>query len=493
MEGKELLLFQLGPVQEFIAQAAEVADLWAGSYLLSSLILAGEKKVPGWDDAERINKNFVFPNFTETTVIDAMEGKDRIPTIPNRFLAWVDAGKGEAVAEDVKKAIREELDELVAQFVPYAGAEDQARQFLSMTWAILPSSELKNDMGDNYKAIGRRLALRRNLREFDAWYENTNLKGNCKDFLSGKESALLDGPGGSERDSRYRRGAMNLLKLELAKKHGRQSLKKDSKEKYIAVLAMDGDRMGAVLSGLQQEKDHQDFSSRLAKFSVSVKDMLPEGCSLVYAGGDDVLAVVPAVRALEIAEELAERFAGAMKGITWKDENGQTREISASVGIAVGSVKMPLQDLVHAAHAAEHRAKTDYGRGAFAMSVIKRSGEILHWGGKWGGAGGELYHVLSHEFADMAKDVTQGFAHKLAGFLSLYGLDKGLSIGEGDIGKIIAAEVEHVCGRSEISSNVAMAAQNYVKEVFAGDCKRPQDFMVAFLCEDFINRPREED
>ena len=39
MEGKELLLFQLGPVQEFIAQAAEVADLWAGSYLLSSLIL----------------------------------------------------------------------------------------------------------------------------------------------------------------------------------------------------------------------------------------------------------------------------------------------------------------------------------------------------------------------------------------------------------------------------------------------------------------------
>ena len=28
---KELLLFQLGPVQEFIAQAATVGDLWAGS------------------------------------------------------------------------------------------------------------------------------------------------------------------------------------------------------------------------------------------------------------------------------------------------------------------------------------------------------------------------------------------------------------------------------------------------------------------------------
>ena len=36
--GKELLLFQLGPVQESIAQARSTRDLWSGSYLLSWLV-----------------------------------------------------------------------------------------------------------------------------------------------------------------------------------------------------------------------------------------------------------------------------------------------------------------------------------------------------------------------------------------------------------------------------------------------------------------------
>ena len=52
---KELLLFQMGPVQEFIAQAATPSDLWAGSYLLSDLILAGIKIVPDYKE------NLVFP------------------------------------------------------------------------------------------------------------------------------------------------------------------------------------------------------------------------------------------------------------------------------------------------------------------------------------------------------------------------------------------------------------------------------------------------
>ena len=42
-KGKELLLFQLGPVQEFIAQAATVGDLWAGSYLLSMAQICSAK------------------------------------------------------------------------------------------------------------------------------------------------------------------------------------------------------------------------------------------------------------------------------------------------------------------------------------------------------------------------------------------------------------------------------------------------------------------
>ena len=95
---KELLLFQLGPVQEFIAQAATVGDLWAGSYLLSQLVWAGLQKVP---DKE---KNVVFPDLSTDAVRKALE-VDKIPTIPNRFLAWVPSGRGKNVADDVKTAV----------------------------------------------------------------------------------------------------------------------------------------------------------------------------------------------------------------------------------------------------------------------------------------------------------------------------------------------------------------------------------------------------
>lgn len=60
---KELLLFQMGPVQEFIAQAATPVDLWAGSYLLSSLVLAGIKAVPNYSES------LVFPTLKDGTVL----------------------------------------------------------------------------------------------------------------------------------------------------------------------------------------------------------------------------------------------------------------------------------------------------------------------------------------------------------------------------------------------------------------------------------------
>lgn len=40
-----LLKFQIGPVQDFIAQARSTRDLWSGSYLLSWLMAAGLAKL----------------------------------------------------------------------------------------------------------------------------------------------------------------------------------------------------------------------------------------------------------------------------------------------------------------------------------------------------------------------------------------------------------------------------------------------------------------
>ena len=40
-EKPSLIKFQIGPVQDFIAQARSTRDLWSGSYLLSFLMALG--------------------------------------------------------------------------------------------------------------------------------------------------------------------------------------------------------------------------------------------------------------------------------------------------------------------------------------------------------------------------------------------------------------------------------------------------------------------
>ena len=467
---KELLLFQLGPVQEFIAQAATVGDLWAGSYLLSSLVWAGLQKVPGKE------KNVVFPDLSTDTVRTALE-VDKIPTIPNRFLAWVPHGEGKFIAEEVKKACKAGLDAYVEKLglgdVGKKAAKKQVEQFLQMAWAVLP--EPTGNMGEDYKAIGRNLAKRRNVREFEAWKEapETVEQGGRnlpKDFLSGKESAIRDG-----------RGAMNLIKEKLAadnEKEKKEVLEvgddgKTHKSKYIAMIAMDGDRMGETLSEFANEEGHRKFSSALAAFAGKVNGVVEQHNGyLIYDGGDDVLAVVPAKQAVDCARALRDTFGVEVPGKT------------ASAGIAVGHVSVPLQDLVHKAHAAESRAKSDYDRDALSVSVFKRSGEILEWGCKWNSKALYIYDQLRGSLAD---NLSGRFPYKLAELLQPYG---DISVTMKDV---VVAEFEHAWKQSTqkaMAAELADAITQYLGDVF-GEGGKPKDFLDLFLFETFIDRPRE--
>lgn len=280
-----LLLFQLGPVQSFIAQAETLGDLAVGSSILSEVTAAAIQSFDGWQDA------LVFPS---------PKDNPKLKGIPNRFLMFVPKGRGEEIAEVCEKAARDALKAIANKVSIDADKKEafdkQVNQFLQITWAVL--EEPTGDMGKDYKAIGKLMAMRRNTREFDAWLEEGY--GQKKDFLSGKEVALLNG-----------RGAMNLIKQFRAEQESDrfkipESLKpsKDKKGVYLAVIAMDGDQMGKTLSGFKNIDDHRAFSERLGAFANSVKEDIPEDGLLIYAGGDDVLAVVKADVAIDVANKL---------------------------------------------------------------------------------------------------------------------------------------------------------------------------------------------
>jgi len=124
------LLFQIGPVQDFIKQARKMQDLWSGSYLLSFLIAKVLATI-----ALRFGPDCViYPNLRGVPMLDwwwsqedglfpngfFKQGEGRlhrdellVPSLPNRFLALVPSGEaGRAIAADAAAAVRKLWQEI---------------------------------------------------------------------------------------------------------------------------------------------------------------------------------------------------------------------------------------------------------------------------------------------------------------------------------------------------------------------------------------------
>lgn len=160
---------------------------------------------------------------------------------------------------------------------------------------------------------------------------------------------------------------------------------------YYAILHADGDRMGAVINeqakkvgGLQE---HQKLSQALSSFASKVKEVIEVGHdgSCIYAGGDDVLALLPLHTALQCARALREEFCKALK--SFPDDKGNTPTLS--VGVAVGHHLESLQDTLNLAREAEKIAKKEVPnkqspeKNALAITLSKRSGADRTVKGSW--------------------------------------------------------------------------------------------------------------
>ena len=215
-------------------------------------------------------------------------------------------------------------------------------------------------------------------------------------------------------------------------------------KKYYAILFMDGDHMGRWLSGthrgLAQFGDilhpevrqalkndpqwsgilgqkrlmtpavHAAISGALANFSLKLVRWVIEerhAGRVVYAGGDDVLALLPVDDVLSAARELRALFSGEVKvngpqnadlrHVSWEVSFGDQTctgyivfggellltmgpTATASIGVAIAHHLHPLDLALQAARRAEKAAKETYGRNALAVEVLKRSGEAISVG-----------------------------------------------------------------------------------------------------------------
>ena len=395
-----LFIFQLGPVQSFIAAGRRTEDLYVGSRILSELAKVGLTAA-----GQSLGFEPIYPLYVPD---------QQLPHgIPHRF-AFISHEEPYVVAASIEKAVRDHWRDEFAYKV-YQGLSDtigngdwqetfqrQMEGWIEFYWVAVEHNPLEH--GDTLRHANIALAQRKLLRHFPQIEE---LGRKCT--LTGSQSALdldwvlLKKRLGDTRNIQFREneylGTIALIKRLARRFECNLGLKRNSirstrfiagltsdeedeedepgrrQEGYLAVLHMDGDRMGEKLSHYKVIAEHQEFSNKLAHFSDQIvpETILKHGGStaqLIYAGGDDVLALLPLSDVLRFAYELQSAFF---------EQTGCT----ASAGIAITPYDFPLDVALDMAREAEEMAKEDYGRAAIVVTEAHGTGMIRHAGGKW--------------------------------------------------------------------------------------------------------------
>ena len=219
----------------------------------------------------------------------------------------------------------------------------------------------------------------------------------------------------------------------------------EDRDRYYAILLMDGDKMGALVNGetlastwesamhpeiverlkrpefdekyrttwndiftehpkrLLTPAIHAAISESLGDFSIYGVDSIikkNDGC-LIYAGGDDVCAVLPVDTALQATEEIQKYYNSFFRIISdqkneavrnsWDVEAGKMsvclgegEKISISAGILICHHKESLSQMIQSAHyLLDDKAKKETGRNACAIELRKRSGGSRYFARKW--------------------------------------------------------------------------------------------------------------
>jgi CRISPR-associated protein Cmr2 len=224
-------------------------------------------------------------------------------------------------------------------------------------------------------------------------------------------------------------------------------------ETYYALLIMDGDEMGAWLSGDKNYAPYCDcfhpivrseFNRRTAgnplldQYGKQARAMSPNrhlaisgalndfalyavpevierehAGRVLYAGGDDVLAMLAVADLIPAMQRLRHAYSGndpSSANIEWRQARADAKLVfkdgfgllrgrllrlmgnnaTTSCGAVIAHHQAPLAAVLRELRTAEQRAKREGGRNAWSLTLIKRAGGTVHLTAKWGEALGAL-------------------------------------------------------------------------------------------------------
>ena len=179
---------------------------------------------------------------------------------------------------------------------------------------------------------------------------------------------------------------------------GRDFEKEFNKAPYFGIMYSDGDNIGKILGGEKEfiKKDfnknfHIEFSKKLSEYAKHVAVEIEKGpdngnenessppgfAKIIYAGGDDVFAFLHPSEITRALRVTSQRYKEFLQNLLVEEK------ATTSAGVVLGHAKVSLKYLLKKAREAEKIAKNTFGRNAFVIKVISRSGEETTFGSKY--------------------------------------------------------------------------------------------------------------
>ncbi len=328
------------------------------------------------------------------------------------------------------------------QFRVFSTSHVAALPFLEGLERQMPATvEPYNRLCDELDAVDQRI-----IDELDVTPRRSDLIGNIDAgiFFPGRLDELLDelAIDGSKRE-RARSALASFLR-------GRPE-----PIPYYAILMADGDGMGAVIDAQRSFEQHRTLSAALNAFADRARAIVEEHRGhAIYAGGDDVLALLPIHTVLACAAELEAAFTTALA--PWRSGDGGG---TLSIGVALSHHVAPLDGALDMARHAEKVAKQRPGKNGLAIVVHKRGGAPVTVAGSFRRDGG-VVDDLERLIWFCASDAVSAKAG--------YELGELARLGDPDV---VAAEVTRVLfrkkaerGAFDLAEEVRDALQQLVKK-----------------------------
>jgi len=188
------------------------------------------------------------------------------------------------------------------------------------------------------------------------------------------------------------RVALRAALKQLQQSRGRDGQLVGAPSIYYALLVADGDQVGALRKALGA-----DASTRLGAFSAQVEGIVRGRRGVtVYAGGDDVLALLPVDRALECAGALERAY---------RDAFDHSPHATLSAAVVFAHARSPLDQVLKLGHTLlDEVAKAGNGRSSLVVALTHRSDRSAQWVSTWRRGGTTAVEALAALVAMMGNE-----------------------------------------------------------------------------------------